>query len=396
MMLTVEEAEKVLLEQALDWGVRSCALNEALGEILKEESRADRDFPPFDRVAMDGYAISRCEDVLGKTFPIQGEQKAGDPPLALESETHCISVSTGAVLPIGTQLVIKKEDVICHGDSVSVTLNLSQDNVHVKGSDYPKGRLLIDKHTRITPTQIGVLASIGKETVLVAKRPRIAIVSTGGELVPVSQAPLPHQIRQSNASVVKSALARDGFNDTHCFHLEDKYEDVELSMAQKLDAFDVIITLGGVSAGDFDFLPRALQSLSVKTLFYKVMQRPGKPFWAGRKGGAIVFALPGNPVSAMVCLYRYVLPSLSAYLGDMKRLSQTILLAEDIVFAKALTLFKPVQVSNIHGQLLAMPVHVNGSGDLASLVLSSGFVECDSKLERFPKGSSLAYYPWYR
>lgn len=388
-MISVAKAREVILEQAQDFGVESIPFITATERVLKEPIVADRDFPPFNRVAMDGIAINyRFFEYGVRDFKIEGIQPAGSEQETMENASHCYEVMTGAILPHNTDTVIRYEDVILNNGMASVQIDHIQEgqNVHEQGKDQRKDAVLVQEDTLITPAEIGVLATVGKATVQVAKVPKVMIVATGDELVDVAATPLAHQIRKSNVYTLVSLL--DALQiPSETAHLKDKKEVLKATIASYLENYDVLLFSGAVSKGKFDFLPEVLEELGVKKLFHKVAQRPGKPFWFGQTDSCKVFAFPGNPVSTFVNCMVYFYPWYAKSIGQITK-QQTAILAEDVNFKPQLTYFLQVQLKNENGQLLAYPVRGNGSGDLASLVMADGFIELPkSEKTEFKKGN---------
>lgn len=388
-MITVEEAKHIILNNTQDFGIEEIPFLQADGRVLKEDIVADRDFPPFNRVAMDGIAINYRFFKYGvRDFKIEGIQPAGAPQQALENAANCYEVMTGATLPANTDTVIRYEDITIN--TLMATVNLDSinegQNIHTQGSDKTKKEVLIDKNTVISAAEIGVLATVGKATVKVAKQPKVIIVSTGDELVDVNETPLNHQIRRSNVYTLVSLLKNLKI-DADTAHITDEKPVLKEKIASFLKEYDVLLCSGAVSKGKFDFLPEVLDELSVKKLFHRVSQRPGKPFWFGTSDAlnkkhleakhqkkTIVFAFPGNPVSTFVNCLVYFYPWFynSVRLQQQK---QTAILTENITFKPDLTYFLQVKLTSENGQTFATPIKGNGSGDLASLVNADGFIE---------------------
>lgn len=276
-----------------------------------------------------------------RNFSIEGCQRAGEAALSLKNNKSCIEVMTGAVLPIGTDCVIRYEDVIIKDQIANVDKNLKIEkfqNIHQKGSDCRAGGELVPCNTLLRSPQWAVAASIGKSEVLVKRTPKIALVSTGDELVEVDQIPKDYQIRRSNIYSMISSLHSRGFMDLTLNHLPDSQEEILKTLSQLLENHDILILTGGVSMGKFDFIPQCLADLKVKEIFHKVRQRPGKPFWFGvRDDKTTVFGLPGNPVSSLICLHRYILPTLSRAMGfdfSQKMGLPKTMLMQDVSFKK--------------------------------------------------------------
>ncbi|HEY6974674.1 MAG TPA: molybdopterin molybdotransferase MoeA, partial [Chitinophagaceae bacterium] len=228
--------------------------------------------------------------------------------------------------------------------------------------------------------------SAGKINLLVKKLPETVIISTGNELVDVSKTPTPFQIRKSNNYTIKAVLQQYKL-EAGMLHIPDDASVTKQQIEKCLNEYDVIILSGGISMGKFDYVPAALEELSIKKLFHKVQQRPGKPFWFGKHDkGVLVFAFPGNPVSAFMCLHRYFLPWLKKSL-EINRPPVFAVLAEDFVFNPPLQYFLQVKLQiNEKGCLLAKPVAGNGSGDFANLVDTDAFIELPLQRNDFKKG----------
>jgi len=221
--------------------------------------------------------------------------------------------------------------------------------------------------------------------VKVAKLPKIAIVSTGDELVNVSEIPAPYQIRKSNVHTLASALKNFELSPD-LFHIADDKEKLRQKIKSLLENYDVLMFSGAVSKGKFDYLPEILNELEVQKLFHKVKQRPGKPFWFGKKEQTTIFAFPGNPVSAFVSCLRYFVPWLHKSLDVVQNNEDFAVLAEDFYFKPELTYFLQVKIKNKAGVLLAYPIAGNGSGDLANLTENDAFIELPSSKSEFKKG----------
>lgn len=393
-MITVEQAEEIILANKIVPDNEKVTIEKALGRILAEDLYADRDFPPFDRVSMDGIALVYSQISSGQTdFKIEHTVAAGKPQAVLNDPNHCIEVMTGAMLPIGTDTVIRYEDININDKIATIQVKPTKVglNIHAKGVDRKQGEILVAKGKKISPAEIGVAATIGKTEILVQKQLKAIVISTGEEIIPISEIPLPHQIRTSNSYALQACLKNWGV-EADTVLLPDSQSIIEEKIAQYLNTYDVLILSGGVSAGKFDFVPRALENQSVSKLFHKVSQRPGKPFWFGMKDNKAVFALPGNPVSTFMCLHRYFKPWLDASEGIMNEPIYAEL-EQDIDVKFGLTFFSQVKLSKTEaGTLKAMHVTGNGSGDLASLVDADAFMELPLGKETFRSGEQ--YRVW--
>ena len=397
-LTTVDNALDKIVNQAQDFGVEKIDFINSLGRILKEDIVADRDFPPFNRVSMDGIAILADTFNSGqRSFKIEGVQAAGSPQSTLNNKANCLEAMTGAVLPKNTDAVIPYEMLsIKDGFAiVNSTIVKKFQNVHLKGLDRKQGEVLISKNTCISPAEIGVLATVGKSEVLVAKQPKVMIISTGNELVEVSKTPEEHQIRRSNVFTLVSLLEKLHIKADTAHIIDDK-SHLKTKIASYLQHYDVLLFSGAVSKGKYDFIPEVLDSLGVKKLFHKVKQRPGKPFWFGiketdsnsnkRNSNNVVFAFPGNPVSTFVNCLKYFYPWYCKSVGVDFENRKMAALSEDFYFKPELTYFLQVKISNENGNLIATPVAGKGSGDLANLVEADAFLELPADRSNFTKG----------
>jgi molybdopterin molybdotransferase len=394
-VLSVEDAYRQVLATARLLPTEIVPLAAAVGRVLRQEVVADRDFPPYNRVTMDGIALPFSTLQAGqKTFPIERTQLAGAVPAALTNPQAAVEIMTGAALPPGTDTVIRYEDLdFSEAPGRQATVRVAPPrqghNVHAQGSDQPAGALLLAPGLVLSPAEIAVAATVGAATLAVARRPRLAVVSTGDEIVPIEATPLPHQIRRSNGPMLQAALALAGCKSQE-FHLLDDLASLKKELPALLVGFDAVLLSGGVSKGQADFLPQALRELGVAEIFHRVAQRPGQPFWFGQlPGGAVVFALPGNPVATFANYYRYVQGWLRQSQGAIASQPVFAQLASPVDFKPALTYFLAVRLENApDGRLLAHPTPTAGSGDLAGLLPADGLLELPPGQSHFAAGSA--------
>lgn len=407
-MITVQEAEAKVASHTRRGDVEKVPLSLAAGRVLREVIVADRPFPPFDRVALDGIAIY-LKDSRGprETYVVQGIVGAGTQPPELRDEQQCIEVMTGAVLPPGTNCVIPYEYLKFSerrngSESQRVAmlqeaLNLSPyENVHRRGEDVEEGTCLVNKGVVVDSHVTGMAATVGKHELLCSRLPRIAIVSTGNELVKVTDTPLPHQIRASNVHSLNAALSLHGFNTVSFYHLRDELELMPRVIKRLLEENDYLIFTGGVSKGRFDFVPQTLECCGVRKIFHGVAQKPGKPLWFGKvPSGCMVFGLPGNPMAALVCLHRYVIPSLRIFLGSRDAFTSAWQLPPQPAMKRNnRASFAPGMISiSEDGRLNVSLKSHNGSGDFASLLNTHGFLEIPAEGQDMP---SWSFWSWDR
>jgi molybdopterin molybdotransferase len=357
---------------------------------LSSAIRADRDYPPFHRVMMDGIALSLNDYQSGqREFIIAGIQAAGEQALNLDDKKTCLEVMTGAPLPYGADLVIPYEHVKISSGKARVIVESERklfDNVHLKGSDCQAGEIVLNEEATLIGPHQGIAASMGS-TFNLHQGSRILLVSTGLELVEISEKPLEHQIRRSNVYALKTSLELRGFQFVDMNHLPDDADVIAKHYQSVVAKYDILIYSGGVSKGKFDFLPNVWRDLGVQCHFHEVAQRPGKPLWFGtdKNFHTTIIGLPGNPVSSLVCLHRYVL-------GDKPLF---VKLATDVFFKKELTYFLPARLeSKNDGHLWATPSEIKNSGEFTALAQTHGFLELPASISHFEKSHVFPFWTW--
>lgn len=388
-LISVIEAQEKIISSTTHALTEAVPLLETAGRVLAEDICADRPFPPFHRVAMDGFAIWVDEvEKNPTTYRVQEVQAAGSPPAQLLDRSFCIEVMTGAVLPGGTNCIIPYEEVVRHrGENETEAAIVLKDvgkrwmpmsNIHREGCDAAFLSRLVKKGSRIDCHVVGIAAAVGKSQLRCTQRPRIAIVSTGSELVSVESQPLPHQIRSSNAQSIAAALARHGYSQTRLYHVRDDGQKLLETIGELTANNDFILFTGGVSVGKYDLVPSALEAGGVRQIFHGIAQKPGKPLWFGRsEADCLVFGLPGNPMSALVCLHRFAIPAINLFSG----ITQSFQPSFDVLYQpgyerKNQVLFAPATFHvDGSGFLRATLKKHHGSGDFVALLDTDGFVE---------------------
>jgi molybdopterin molybdotransferase len=399
-MLTVSEASAAIFAAVRDFDTERVDIDRACGRILRQSVGAERDQPPFDRVTMDGIAINYDAYARGaRNFPIEATQHAGDPVLSLTESGSCIEIMTGAMRPEGADCIVPVERITVADGVASLADDYTPERgqfIHARGSDHAAGQTVLCPGQVITPMDIAIIASCGLNAVDVAKMPKVSVISTGNELVPPGSAIEPHQIRLSNGPALVAMLSARGFSSTGHEHLPDDPVTLENRLGRLLAGNDVLILSGGVSMGKADFVPQVLTSLGVDVVFHKISQRPGKPMWFGTgPDGQAVFALPGNPVSTLVCCRHYVLPALLHASGRRPAGGRYAVLGEEVVFRPDLTCFMPVRIVVAEdGRNMATPVPTNTSGDFAALTGTDGYVELARGETVFAAGSAVRFHGW--
>lgn len=394
-MVTVSEAEALIGKYRIRPEKITVPLDEAPGRVLAESIKADRDMPPFDRVAMDGIAIAFDSFQEGwRDFRAEALQQAGQPRVTLKDPHNCIEVMTGSMLPIGCDTVIRYEDVSIVNKIARMKIDTIErgQSIHHRAHDAKRNDTILAAGSLLGVPEITLLASVGRRDAVVFDLPRMAVVSTGNELVDIPDTPLPHQIRRSNSYTIKAALAQLGGVVT-LFHITDDRNLLERDLAKIINEYSVVILTGGVSKGKFDLVPAALEQVGVEKIFHEVSQKPGKPFWFGVSKKAIVFALPGNPVSTLLCYYRYIQPWLWQGLS-INPATESAILGQDYSFKAELTCFLEVKTRMESGRRVATPRPGGGSGNFVNLHEADGFLELPKDKTEFKAGESFNYFPF--
>lgn len=399
-MITVNEAEKIISAHLKIFPAELRPLTGCYGAVLREDIIADRDQPAFDKALLDGIAINLSSWQVGdKHLKLEGTQAAGKKALRLKDKTNgCIKIMTGAVVPEGCDCVVPVEILTILDKAVRIhdaDLKPGQ-NIRPQRSDRKKGDLLLKAGVLLLPPKIAVAASVGKAKLKVSKRAKVAIISNGDELVDIDKKLIkPFEIRKSNSYALDAVFQQTGLCETKIFHFPDNKPLMLRGIKKILSDFDILVLSGGVSMGEFDYIPQVLKKLKVEVLFHKVKQKPGKPFWFGKnKQGKVVFALPGNPVSTQVCAYRYVVPYLKQAAG-LEPEAQSAILGHHFTSPTDFACFLPVKMRyNEFGQFEAIPAKTGGSGDYSGLTGTDGFVELTGGQKDFLKGYKLPFYPW--
>lgn len=342
MMIAPDEALRLVLRFASRLPSRPVPLTDACGLELAEPILADRDYPPFPRAMMDGFAV-RVADA-GSTVRVVGEIAAGQSAPTDVADGRSLEIMTGAPCPPGTEAVVQKEHVSQERDGIQLPGRIMYgQHIAPQGSECRTGELVLRPGQIVTPLAVAVMASFGMEAVRVTPRPTLAIITTGAELIPPGQKPGPGEIRDSNGPMLVT-MARDlGLDRVAHEHAEDTLDSIVAALG-KAAANDVILLTGGVSVGSYDLVPQALRVVGAEVVFHKVRQKPGKPLLFSRKNAQLVFGLPGNPLASHLCFHRYVAPAIRQLDGKTA--------VADPVFGK---LASPVQPKG--GRTYFVPAH---------------------------------------
>ncbi len=311
-MVSIEEALQIVDSQEVKLNTRELALALAQGCYLAQSISAPFDMPSFDNSAMDGYAICGA----GQAFEIVGEIAAGDIAEKALKAGQAMRIFTGGKVPTNATAVVMQEKTAVE----RITLHVQEEvrpgqNIRRRGVELKTGQAVFEPGQLLNPAALGMIASLGVEQVKVYQKPSIRLITTGNELIAPGQPRREGQIYESNSFALMAAMHDQGFYCEGKTHIRDDYEATEQGIADALANCEVLILSGGISVGDYDYVKPALEANGVEELYYKVLQKPGKPLYFGRKGNQFVFALPGNPASSLTCFYIHVLPLLQKLSG---------------------------------------------------------------------------------
>lgn len=371
---------------------------EASGRVLAEPIDAPIDLPSFTCSAVDGYAIRGGDpEGGGSTFRLVGHVAAGETSSVHLRAGEAVRVFTGSKLPQGADTVVMQEDVQVAQDQVTCTGAIhSESHVRAQGEELRAGTRVFESGRLVTAPVIGAIANLGVATVTVYRRPKVGILSTGSELVPLGQPLGGAQVYASNAVAVSAALSSFGVEVGEVRVVDDAPNRVRVAMKEMLPEHDAIVTCGGVSVGDHDLVRKESAMAGVEEVLWRVAMKPGKPFFLGTtEAGKTVFGLPGNPVSALVCLYVLVRPGLARMMGltlPVTRLS--VHLAEGIKKQKGRTEFLRANLSVSSGaELTATPLGKQGSHMATGLAEADCLVQIDAERDVCERGEIVSAIP---
>jgi len=373
-MISADDALQMVLENVAPLGVERLPILNALGRVLAEEIRSARDIPGFDNSAMDGYAV-RAADIAHASasnpvsLRVLGTVAAGTMPAVALGVGEAMRTMTGAPIAIGADAIVPVEQTRSSGDRVEIlTVAPPHAFIRPRGEDLREGEVVMEAGKLLGVADLGMLASLNRSMIDVCRRPMVAIVATGDELVDVDQAPTGAQVVNSSAYALAGAIREAGGEATILKVARDRSEEIRARLSEAF-AFDSVLSTGGVSVGQFDHVKTALDDLGMRQVFHGVAQRPGRPLKFGTVDGRPIFGLPGNPVSTLVCFYLYARPALLKMGGrhglGLPRMEARC--AVDIRTAANLTEFVRVRLSREGGGLYATPTGNQGSGILSSL-----------------------------
>ncbi len=384
LMISFDEAYRIVMRSVIETRSETIPFYNTAGRILDEDIFSDIDMPPFNRSAMDGYACNK--DDLKTDMDVIEVIAAGKEPLHKVGKNQCSKIMTGAIVPEGCDVVfmVEESEKLPNG-KVRFTGTEPKKNISLKGEDVKKGDVVIRRSRIIQPQDVAIMASVGHINISVRKKPIVGIISTGNELVSPSDSPGISQIRNSNAYQLGAQIKRAGGEAVDYGIVPDDESVTYDRIKNAIDKNDIVIITGGVSMGDFDFVPSVLDHAGVKILFNRVNVQPGKPTTFGVHPKAVIFGLPGNPVSSFMQFELLVRPLISMMMGyKWKPFEFMLPMAEDYVRKSSSRLgFIPVSINE---KKEVIPVDFHGSGHLTSLSDAEGIIALKPGLNSLKKG----------
>ncbi len=398
-MVTFEQALKNILKNARVLPIEKAAIEDSVGRILQEDICSGLEMPPFDKSAMDGYAVCSLDtqDAYAGLKCI-GIIQAGESFTDRLKRGECVKIMTGAPLPKGADSVVMVENTRVVSERVKILRPARKgENVCFKGEDIRPGQRVFKKGREISSADVGILAAVGRSFVKVVAQPKAAILNTGGEIVSLGNKLGKNKIYNSNGPMLCALLKSDNINPQFLGIAKDNIIDLKKAVKKGLNA-DILLISGGVSMGDYDLIPKVLKSSGVKKVFHKVNIKPGKPLFFGVKDKTPVFGIPGNPVSNFLSYFLFVRPAIQKMMGYENckpRLKDGII--EKKFHSKAgRKHFVLVRIFKKANQYYLTPVFSHGSADTLSLSRADGFMIVDENSGVIKKNSPVQFIPFHQ
>jgi molybdopterin molybdotransferase len=390
-MLPVGDALRRILAAVPTLGAERVGLLEAVGRVLAEDVVSAREVPGYANSAMDGFAVRAADAAAHARLRVVGTSAAGSRSLPQVGAGEAAKIMTGAPIPPGADTVVRVEDTRSEGDLV-ILERAAAVGSHIRhaGEDIRNGQIVLRAGRRLGAADIGVLGSVGRTLVLVHRRPRVAIVSTGNELVEADAPVVPGDVVNSNAYSLAAAVVEAGALPAPLPIARDRPEEIRAAFLEAARA-DVILSTGGVSVGEFDYVKDVMDEIGIERLFWKVAQKPGKPLTFGMLADRPYFGLPGNPVSSLVCFYLYARPALRKLMGHtaLHLPTTTATLAEDLRKSAALTEFVRCRLEGEPGAWRAYSTGTQSSAVLSSMSRGHALIVADAAVERIAAGTAV-------
>ncbi|MCP4652722.1 MAG: molybdopterin molybdotransferase MoeA [Candidatus Omnitrophica bacterium] len=392
-MITWNNALELIFKNTKTLGIQKTKVTESVGKILAEDIYSSINMPPFNKSAMDGYALSGSN---AKKLKCIGTIQAGDVFTKKVRSKECVKIMTGACVPSDIDRIVKVEDTHqLEKNQITIKPVKKLANICFKGEDIKKGQKVLNKGTKISTSHINLLAAVGKAYIFTVKKPKVAILNTGNEIVSAGKKLKKNKIYNSNGPQLESLLKDDNIDYVFLGIAKDKPKQLSNYIKKGLEC-DMLLITGGVSMGDYDLVPDALKNLGVKNIFHKVKIKPGKPVFFGIKSKTIIFGMPGNPVSIFLSYQLFIRSALRKMMGYKKCQPKfnAGTFTQDFVKKSTRRQFISVKISEIRGRIFLTPVKGNGSADIFSLSKTDGFMAIEEKLHIVKKNSLNNFITW--
>lgn len=387
-MITFEEAFQIIMRYVFDTGTETIPFNDSCCRILAEDIPSDTDMPSFNRSAVDGYACHSSE--IYNELEVIEVIRAGMVPQKAVGKNQCSKIMTGAIVPDGCDIVFMVEySQILPDGKIKFTGSVQKPNISYKGEDVKAGDVVLKRGKFIKPQDVAVMASAGHTKVIVKKMPDVGIISTGDELVEPSELPQLSQIRNSNAYQLLAQVTRAG-GKGHYYGIAPDIENVTFEIITKaISENDIVLLTGGVSMGDFDFVPSVLKRAGVEILFDQVNVQPGKPTTFGSHPKAVVFGLPGNPVSSFIQFETLIRPFISKMMGyNWKPVEHQMKMA--VRYERKSTNRMGWIPVTVNDDMEVIPVDIHGSAHITALPYSDGIIMMKQGIRSLEKGEIVS------
>jgi len=399
-MISVDEAKKLIIKNSKTLNTIYLNVTECEGYVLAENLKSKLDLPLFNNSAMDGFAIKHSDSLNSSInrptkLSIVKTIKAGESPRIKLQSGQAAKIMTGAVIPEGADTVVRKED--CTADENYLMLNQkvpSRQNIRYKGEEITKGAIGLKKGVVINPAAIGFILELGYKKIKVYGKPGISLLVTGEELLDVNEKLKTGKIRDTNSYSLSAAIKKENADLISADRVKDSYQEIKRKISSSLKQSDVLIITGGVSVGDYDYIKEILAEIGVEKIFWRVSQRPGGPLYFGISNNKLVFGLPGNPVSSLVCFYEYIRPAILKLIGKEECFLTEIesVLLEDIKKKSGKTHFIRGMLELKDNKYLVRSAGKQGSHILMSFALSNCFIIFPEEKTRLKKGQKVSVH----
>lgn len=396
-MIEYSEALRLVMANVTKPEVISLPIEKIIGYILAQDITSPIAMPPFDKSAMDGYALKACDTHIPPfRFKCKGGVKAGEVFRGTIERGECLKIMTGSPLPKGTDSVVMVENTRHSGDMVEILTRVKKwENVCKCGEDIKRGEVVLKKGIYINATHIAVAATVGKEEMLVFRKPEVAILSTGNEIIEPGNRLKRGGIYDSNGAMLGSLLQKEVIKYEFIGVAKDSIGDLEKKIRLGLKK-DIVLISGGVSMGDYDLVPHTLLRLGIKKIFHKVNIKPGKPIFFGTIYKKLIFGIPGNPISNLLAFYIFIKPVINRLSGRVVDGPQFLkgTLSKDFRQKPGRCHFVLVKIKKVDGRFYLYPISSHGSADILAATCADGFMKIDGRYAFVKKGKSLEFMSW--